>query len=186
MEEDEKMREAANGIVDEQNHSLQISLEAEERRAKKARKGVGLCLSGGGFRAALFHLGVLRRLNELGVLSKVTHISSVSGGSITAGHLAERIKRWPAPGEVIPKHEWDETVARPFHEFTATDIRTTPILKRLLPWNLFKGGYHTRELEKQYERRLTRLRIVELPAHPRFIFCATDMVFGVNWEFTGD
>jgi NTE family protein len=35
------------------------------------RKGMALALSGGGFRAALFHLGALRRLNELGVLSQV-------------------------------------------------------------------------------------------------------------------
>lgn len=45
---------------------------------------VGLSLSGGGFRASLFHLGVLKRLDELKVLPKITHISSVSGGSITA------------------------------------------------------------------------------------------------------
>src|SRR5438552_9163421 len=46
-----------------------------------ARSGVGLCLSGGGFRATLFHLGALRRLNELGVISKPDTISSVSGGA---------------------------------------------------------------------------------------------------------
>jgi NTE family protein len=32
---------------------------------------VAVCLSGGGFRAALFHLGALRRLHELGILQKV-------------------------------------------------------------------------------------------------------------------
>ena len=31
--------------------------------------GIGLCLSGGGYRAMLFHLGVLWRLAELGYLS---------------------------------------------------------------------------------------------------------------------
>src|SRR5512139_3299024 len=49
---------------------------------------VGLCLSGGGYRAMLFHVGVLWRLNEMGWLPKLTRISSVSGGSITAGVLA--------------------------------------------------------------------------------------------------
>jgi len=43
-----------------------------------------LCLSGGGFRAVAFHLGVLKRLQELGVLQRVDCISSVSGGSILA------------------------------------------------------------------------------------------------------
>ncbi|MBN9120698.1 MAG: patatin-like phospholipase family protein [Planctomycetes bacterium] len=49
---------------------------------------IGLALSGGGFRATLFHLGVVRYLHEAGLLRNVTHICSVSGGSILAGHLA--------------------------------------------------------------------------------------------------
>ncbi|HKG97110.1 MAG TPA: patatin-like phospholipase family protein, partial [Pyrinomonadaceae bacterium] len=173
-----------NKTTEPEDDSIQSRQGAEKSRGKKERKGISLCLSGGGYRAALFHLGVLRRLNELGILSSVTHISSVSGGSIIAAHLAERIKRWRRPGEVITRQEWDETVANPFHDLTATDIRTIPILKRLLPWNLFRQGYHTKELEKQYNSRLTRMRVVDLPEHPQFSFCATDMVFGVNWEFT--
>src|SRR5215470_5372477 len=49
---------------------------------------VALCLSGGGYRAMLFHVGVLWRLNELGWLARLDRVSSVSGGSITAGVLA--------------------------------------------------------------------------------------------------
>jgi NTE family protein len=43
---------------------------------------IGLALSGGGFRATAFHLGVLIRLRELGLLSRIQLISTVSGGSI--------------------------------------------------------------------------------------------------------
>jgi predicted acylesterase/phospholipase RssA len=43
---------------------------------------IGLALSGGGFRAALFHVGVLARLAELGILRRVEVLSMVSGGSI--------------------------------------------------------------------------------------------------------
>src|SRR5215216_1697806 len=50
-------------------------------------KGIGLCLSGGGYRAMLFHVGALWRLNEWGYLPKLARVSSVSGGSITAGVL---------------------------------------------------------------------------------------------------
>jgi predicted acylesterase/phospholipase RssA len=53
----------------------------------------GLALSGGGFRATLFHLGVVRALAEAGVLSRVTHISSVSGGSVLSAHL---VLNWEA------------------------------------------------------------------------------------------
>src|ERR1700722_12142173 len=54
----------------------------------KLEDGVGLCLSGGGFRAMLFHLGSFIRLNELGLLPKIDRVSSVSGGSLAAGILA--------------------------------------------------------------------------------------------------
>ncbi len=44
--------------------------------------GIGLALSGGGYRAMVFHVGALIRLNEVALLRKVKRISSVSGGSI--------------------------------------------------------------------------------------------------------
>ena len=50
-------------------------------------KKIGLALSGGGFRATLYHLGLARFLHDAGLLSKVTHVTSVSGGSIFAAHL---------------------------------------------------------------------------------------------------
>jgi Patatin-like phospholipase len=48
---------------------------------------IGLALSGGGFRASLFHLGVIRRLRAEDRLRELDCIASVSGGSITAAHL---------------------------------------------------------------------------------------------------
>ena len=48
---------------------------------------IGLALSGGGFRATLFHLGMVRFLREANILPEVTHITSVSGGSVLAAHL---------------------------------------------------------------------------------------------------
>src|SRR5439155_14387789 len=147
----------------------------------KARSGTALCLSGGGYRAALFHLGALRRLNELGLLSKVTTICSVSGGSILAAHLAQRLRPWPKEGEVIG--DWDERVAGPFRAFTTKNIRTGPILERLEPWYWPSTSTAVEALAKIYERDLTTLRLAELPEHPRFILCATDMAYGVNWVF---
>src|SRR5262245_6750687 len=54
----------------------------------KLEEGIALALSGGGYRAMVFHLGALLRLNEVGLLEKLARVSSVSGGSITAGALA--------------------------------------------------------------------------------------------------
>lgn len=49
-------------------------------------KRIGLALSGGGYRAAAYHIGTLRALHKLNILDKVDVISSVSGGSITAAY----------------------------------------------------------------------------------------------------
>ncbi len=46
------------------------------------RGKLGLALSGGGFRASLFHIGVLAQLAEQGLLHEIQTISCVSGGSI--------------------------------------------------------------------------------------------------------
>ena len=48
---------------------------------------LGLALSGGGFRATLYHLGVIRYLRDNGSLPLVADIASVSGGSVLAAHL---------------------------------------------------------------------------------------------------
>ncbi len=66
--------------------------------AAKIPNSVGLSLSGGGFRATLFHLGAIRRLNEFEILPKLTTVSSVSGGSIlnlTFGKLLGNIPAAP-------------------------------------------------------------------------------------------
>ncbi|MGW6933670.1 patatin-like phospholipase family protein [Lentzea sp. NPDC054927] len=168
-------------------------MNARERkyrgRPPAERRGIALCLSGGGYRAALFHLGALRRLNELGVLSRVDTISAVSGGSILAAHLRVSVADWPEPGESIP--DWDKVVAEPFLELMSANIRTRAILQRLRPWKWMHRSTGVEALAAAYEQRLglTGRTLGSLPNRPRMIFCATDMVFGQNWIFdsgTGD
>jgi predicted acylesterase/phospholipase RssA len=53
---------------------------------------LGLALSGGGFRASLFHIGVLARLAELDLLRRVTALSTVSGGSIIGAYYYMKLK----------------------------------------------------------------------------------------------
>src|SRR5262245_32760704 len=55
-----------------------------EHAPRPPAAGIALCLSGGGYRAMLFHVGALLRIKELGLLPKINWFSSVSGGSITA------------------------------------------------------------------------------------------------------
>ena len=101
-----------------------------------SRTGSALCLSGGGYRAALFHLGACRRLNEWGILPNLSVISSVSGGSIFAGHLAKCIKRTNRGCF----DDYERLVAVPFRAFAKIDIRTTSALRRLLPWEWAHAG----------------------------------------------
>jgi len=150
----------------------------------QGQQGPALCLSGGGYRAALFHLGAARRLNELGILSQLVTISSVSGGSILSAHLARTVRPWPEAGEVFP--DWSQRVSESFREFTSRNIRTAPLLKRLLPWNWFRSSTAVEGLEGQYRRYLIDLPLTSLPERPQFVFCATDMAYGVNWICTRD
>jgi len=63
---------------------------------------IDLCLSGGGVRAAVFHLGVLKALAEADLLGEVERISSVSGGSIVIGLLYhENNMKWPTDAEYL-------------------------------------------------------------------------------------
>ena len=88
-------------------------------------KRLGLALSGGGFRASLYHLGLLRFLRDAGLLAQVTHITSVSGGSIMAAHLALNWGRYT--GEA---REFDAAAAE-FLAFVRLDVRNR--VSRRLP-----------------------------------------------------
>jgi NTE family protein len=114
-------------------------------------------------------------------------VTSVSGGSIAAAALAAGLVRLePAPGVPIPPDAWDREIAAPLRAFTARDVRTGPLLKRFIPWNLTRAETTVEALAAGYEKHLTALRLVELPARPDFLFLATDMAYGVSWAFTRD
>jgi NTE family protein len=148
------------------------------------RNGSALCLSGGGYRAALFHLGAARRLAEVGILQKITDISSVSGGSIFAAHLALYIA---AKGWSTLAQDYESQIARPFRAFVKNDIRTTPALRRLLPWEWSNANAGADALQKKYAELLVGQKTLQdLPDEPRFTFCATDLAFGVSWIFSKD
>jgi len=153
-------------------------------RPRRQRLGVALCLSGGGFRAAMFHLGAMRRLNELGVLARVTTISSVSGGSILAGLLAKEIGAdWPSNGQFA---DWARVEER-MRAFCCKNIRTMPILVGALPWNLLNSAKPVQELIDRYREDLNSGLLRDLPrVGPKYIFCATDMSYGVNWIFSAE
>src|SRR6266446_9147403 len=85
-------------------------------------EGAALCLSGGGYRAMLFHLGAIWRLNELGILRDLKRVSSVSGGSITAGVLGSRWRELDFDRVTGVARAFVDRVAGPIHELASSTI----------------------------------------------------------------
>ena len=133
---------------------------------QKLEDGIGLCLSGGGFRAMLFHLGALFRLNELGLLGKLDRVASVSGGSIAAGlAVAWHDLNFDDAGVAT---NLPELVAKPLLTLARMRVDVPAIALGFLPlvhassiasWVYDKVLFHGKTLQ-------------DLPASPRFSFTA--------------
>lgn len=149
-------------------------------------KTLGLALSGGGFRATLFSLGTLWRLNDAGLLGKLDRITSVSGGSILAGMLASR---WASQQFSDGKAaNFAEQIAEPTMSFCAKTIDIgAGIAGLLVP---FKTAADF--LAKCYADDLFGpVTMKSLPAagvegNPKFIFYATNMQTGRTFRFRQD
>jgi len=143
--------------------------------AAKIPNSVGMSFSGGGYRATLFHLGALRRLNEFGILPRLTTISSVSGGSILNGFLASRL---PVPVS-SGIGNFPDAASKPMREFCSLDIRKWIALEVAVP-----GTHNSLGLAKQYDEHLTSGKLLkDIPSTPTHVFCATDLSCGVDWVF---
>ncbi len=151
--------------------------EVATRRAPHADMGrrdpsLAICLSGGGYRAMLYHVGSLRRLNEFGLLGATSRISSVSGGSITAAVLATRWSnlRWNPEGNVINF----DVVEQPIYDLAGRTVDIRSGLASLVP---FRSAAHT--LAGAYGRLLFgTASLQDLPDRPRFTFNTTNLVTG--------
>lgn len=141
-------------------------------------KTIGIALSGRGFRAALFGLGSLWRLNEVGLLGRLDRIASVSGASILSGVLAHGWSRLDFDEGCAGN--FAEEVARPVQEFCSktADIEAG-LLGALTPFKT-AGSY----LAHFYDKDLFHhARLKEIPAAlpgqaPVFDFRATNMQTG--------
>ena len=158
---------------------------------KPTTNRIGLALSGGGFRASLFHLGLVRFLRDSGILPQVTHITSVSGGSILAAHLVLNWDRYNgSPNEF-------DAVASEFLSFVRLDVRNRitrryplniPVrwLRRLLGCSNRKLT-RTGLLEYHYEKFLYGdTSLFELPERPQLHILATNLSEGCLCSFNRD
>ena len=138
---------------------------------------MAMCLSGGGFRAMLFHVGALRRLNEFGLLSVVDRFSSVSGGSMVAAVLALKWQDLRFDSDGISQ-SFDE-VEREVFDLAGHTLDVTSTFSGMLPGNTGAG-----QLAKRYRKVIGDRTLQDLPSNPRFIFNTTNMATGnlLRWS----
>lgn len=158
---------------------LPVSFVEDERPAGRPEAGIALCLSGGGYRAMLFHLGALWRLNDAGLLPRLDRISSVSGGSITAGVLG---LSWPSLNfdpQGVGTCFVDKVVA-PVRALAARTIDRRAIVCGLLS----PCASISERVAAAYRKHLFGCATLQaLPDHPRFVINATNVQSGVLWRF---
>ena len=141
--------------------------------------GIALCLSGGGYRAMVFHVGVLWRLNELGYLPKLARISSVSGGSITAGVLGLNWNRLAfGPNGISDK--LDELIVKPIRAMAARNVDVGSVV-----WGILKPGSISDMVADKLDDELFHgATLQSLPDDPpRFVINATNVQSGALWRF---
>jgi predicted acylesterase/phospholipase RssA len=110
---------------------------------------VGLALSGGGFRASLYHIGVLARLAEVDLLRDIEVISCVSGGSIVGAYYYLKLREVlrNKPDHALTAADYSEVVAQVAGEFLACvrkNIRTRMFSQPLLNLRMLIDERYTR------------------------------------------
>jgi NTE family protein len=140
--------------------------------------GAGLCLSGGGYRAMVFHIGVLWRLYEAGLLKSMKRISSVSGGSITAGVLALKWGKLSFDPARL-KTDFVPEVVTPLRGLAGETIDADSVITGIL----LPGSVSDR-IAKAYDEHLFHgATLQDMPDAPRFVINATNVQSGVLWRF---
>lgn len=155
--------------------------------ARRRRHGTALCLSGGGFRAAMFHLGAVQRLDELGILGRLRTISAVSGGAMVAALLMHPDLEWPDPDAPAARvGGLDVLVAEPLRRLCARNLRTPALLSRVRPSGWGRADASIGVLADQLERAVpwwgTDLR-EHCRRGPAVLLGATEIGYGVSWLF---
>lgn len=140
---------------------------------------IGLALSGGGLRAAVFHFGVLQRLAQVRQLEQVSYLSTVSGASLAIALVYGLNKGiWPDSQTYI-----DEI---------------SPQLRKLLTTINLQHALYTKCMCKLWKVPFARANLLaevirdkwgvnfslkDLPSSPRWLINTTCYETGKNWRF---
>jgi len=140
---------------------------------------ISLALSGGGFRATVFHLGVLARLARENSLEDVILLSTVSGGSLCAGLVyAINDFKWPSSSGYLNQVE---PQARGL--LTTFDLQGS-LVRRVFGtfWTLLETRADDLSDLMQKHWKITA-SLKDLPSNPRWMINATCYETGKNWRF---
>jgi NTE family protein len=142
-------------------------------------KNLGLGLSGGGYRATLFNLGALIRLNELGLMGKIKRITSVSGGSITNGYLAMRWKDLQFNDDGVIEG-FKENIVDPLWNFCSKSLDAGAII-----WGTLDPFHRVSEkIARAYNDRLFKhFKMASIPFRkgiPQFLFYGANLQTGAS------
>jgi NTE family protein len=156
-----------------------VTIIATDDAERTPEAGTALCLSGGGYRAMLFHLGALWRLYDSGVLGQVKRISSVSGGSITAAVLAVKWNEL----SFISGGQADDFIAKVVAPVRGLAGET--IDREAIALGIVLPGRIGDRIAAAYDEHLYRgATLQDLPDQPRFVINATNVQSGVLWRFS--
>lgn len=153
---------------------------------------LALCLSGGGLRATLFHLGVIKALRDARIdgkpaIAKVNEIYSVSGGSILAAHLVVNWAKYCGTDDEF------ESVAKEIRQLASSDIRGRVLQRWLLSLITviprLRGASRTFWLAAEYESlfgkvHLARLYKKDCPPRPKLYVLTTSFRTGELCSFS--
>jgi NTE family protein len=158
--------------------SAPVEFIATDDPTRLPQAGIALCLSGGGYRAMLFHVGALIRLNEMGQLPRIDKISSVSGGSITAGVLGLKWGKLVFQNSVATNLQTE--VVEPIRKLAGKTIDVPSVLGGLV-----LGGVADRIVHEYRNYLFGNATLQDLPANrPIFVINATNMQSKALWRFT--
>ncbi len=127
----------------------------------------------------LFHVGSLWRLNELGLLQKLDRVSSVSGGSITAGTLALNWNKLNFDGRGVAE-QFVACAVEPIRRLADRTIDTVSVVLGVLG----PGGVADRVAAAYGKHLFGNATLQDLPDTPRFIINATNVQSKALWRFS--
>jgi NTE family protein len=164
------------------NNSIDTTIASQPATARSADRKIGFALSGGGARAAVFHLGVIKRLAEEGLLEEVSTISTVSGGSLVmAAIISHAAMRWPSSREFL-----QDVFPALRSRLTTNDLFSFRAVgwRGLFKFNVRLLGERAALLAALVESQWgVSGRLCDLPDSPRWLINTTCIDTGKNWRF---